>query len=123
MFLSFVSKLTFSVPISVRTGKHRVVPRARAQQRRVPVGHIREFGDAQGVPDRGTDEIQERVQVQNHMRRIANRHGTVAGLRQRRMGPHESHPALWPHTHFASGNVSRFRYGCVRRARGRVPRP
>jgi len=45
------------VRFQVRPGKHRVVPGARAQQRRVPVGHIRQFGDAQRVSDRGTDEI------------------------------------------------------------------
>lgn len=89
----------------VRTGKYRVVPRARAQQRRFSVGHIRQLGDAQRVLDRRADEVQERVQVQNNMRRTANRHGAVAGLCERRMGSYKSHPALRSHTHIASGNV------------------
>lgn len=92
--------------ITVGVGKHRVVPRARAQQRRVPVGHIRQFGDAQRVSDRRADEIQERVQVQNHLRRAADRHGAVAGLRERRMGSDESDATVRPHTHIASGVYS-----------------
>lgn len=38
--------------VQVRLGQYRVLPRTRAQQRSVPVGHIRQFGDAQGVSDR-----------------------------------------------------------------------
>lgn len=72
----------------VGAGKHCVVPRACAKQRRVFVGYFRQLGDAERVLDRRTDEIQECVQVQNHMRRTANRHGTVARLRERRMGSH-----------------------------------
>jgi len=43
--------------VEVCPGQYRVVPRARAQQRRVPVGHIRQFGDTQGVSDRRADEV------------------------------------------------------------------
>lgn len=96
----------------VGPGKHRVVPRARAQQRRVPVGHIRQLGDAKRIPDRRTDEVQERVQVQNYLRGAANRHGAVAGLRERRVGSHESHATLRPHTDIASGN--RVKAYCLR---------
>jgi len=43
--------------VQVCPGKYRVVPRARAEQRCIPVGHIRQFGDAQRVFNRRADEV------------------------------------------------------------------
>lgn len=49
---------------SVGSRQRGVVPCARALQRRVPAGYIRERRHAQGVPHRGTHEVQERLQIQ-----------------------------------------------------------
>lgn len=49
---------------SVGSRQRGVIPRARALQRRVPAGYIRERRHAQGVPHRGTHEVQERLQIQ-----------------------------------------------------------
>lgn len=63
--------------------EHSRVSSSRAVLRRLPLGHIRQRCDAEGVLDRRADEVQERLQIQNRVRGIADGDGTIAGLRQR----------------------------------------
>lgn len=85
--------------------EYRGVPRSRALLGRLPPGHIRQRCDAEGILNRGADEVQERVQIQNRLRGIANGDGAVARLRERRMGPYESHQTFRPHTNNPSGTL------------------
>lgn len=45
------------------------------------------------------------MQVQDQVRRSANRHGAAAGLRQRRMGTDEGDSPVWAHSHHAPGGA------------------
>lgn len=53
------------------------VPSARSEQRCLPPRHLRQRGDAPRVPDRRTDEVQECVQVQDRLRRVADSDGAT----------------------------------------------
>lgn len=67
----------------VSGGEHSRLQGARALLRGLPPGHIRERSDAEGVPDRRANEVQERVQIQNRLRGVADGDGASARLRQR----------------------------------------
>lgn len=96
---------------AVGRGKHSRVPSSRTLFRGLPPGHICERGDAEGVLDRRADEVQERLQIQNCVRGAADGDGAAAGLRQWRMGPHQSHQIIRAHTHHSSGrSINRFAY-------------
>ncbi len=55
-------------------------------------------------PDRRTDEVQERVQVQDRLRRPADGHGASAGLRERRVGPGQGHQVVRAHSRNSRGS-------------------
>lgn len=52
--------------IAVGGRQRGIVPRARALQRRLPAGHLRQRCDAARVPHRRAHEVQERLQVQGN---------------------------------------------------------
>jgi len=54
--------------------------------------------------DRRTDEVQERVQVQDRLRRPADGHGASAGLRERRVGPGQGHQVVRAHSRHSRGS-------------------
>ena len=55
-------------------------------------------------PDRRADEVQERVQVQDRLRRSPDGHGPAAGLRERRVGPGQGHQVVRPHSRHPRGS-------------------
>lgn len=101
----FVWKLTFAE----RCWEYRRVSRARTLFRGFPPGHFCQRCDAQGIPNRGANEVQERVQIQDRMRGVANGDGTIARLREWRMGPDKSHETVWSYTDNSSGTTARIR--------------
>ena len=74
---------------------------------RVPAArHIRQRCHAPGVPDRRAHEIQVCLQVQDSLLRPANGDGTAAGLRLRRVGTGQSHPAVRAHPADSPGRAN-----------------
>lgn len=87
----------------VRRREYRRVPCSRALLGGFPPGYICQRCHAEGILNRRADEVQERVQIQNRLRGIADGDGAVARLREWRMGPYESHQTFRSHTNNPSG--------------------
>lgn len=64
-----------SVPVG--GGECGGIPCARSEQWRLPPGHLRQRSDTPRVPDWGAHEVQERVQVQDCLRRAADSDGAT----------------------------------------------
>jgi hypothetical protein len=75
--------------VSVGRGQHCRIQGTRAAGGHPAAGHFRQRCDAARVPDRRADEIQERLQVQDRVRGLANGDGSSARLCERRMGSHQ----------------------------------
>lgn len=90
---------------AVRRREYRRVPCSRALLGGFPPGYICQRCHAEGILNRGADEVQERVQIQNRLRGIADGDGAVARLREWRMGPYESHQTFRSHTNNPSGGI------------------
>lgn len=91
--------------LTVGCREYSCISSSRSVLRRLPLGHICQRCDTKGILDWWANEVQERLQIQNRVWGIADGDGTIAGLRQWWMGPHQSYQVIRTHTYYSSGKL------------------